>query len=201
MPDWDERYQRGDHSSAEPSKLLRRAVATLTPGRALDLACGAGRHAIFLAGLGWDVTAIDSSRAGIEIMQQRTIESNVTIDAHIADLERGEFPIATESYELICDFYYLQRDLFPQLRAGIKRGGTFVAAIHLISDHPLEDASEDPLEDPLKARRNPAFLLAAGELRAEFRGWDITHYHETRVDDDDPGEHHYRSAEIIATKP
>lgn len=188
MPDWDERYGRGDYSSAEPSQLLRRAVATLTPGRALDLACGVGRHAIFLAGLGWQVTAVDSSRTGIEMMKQRAAESGVVVDAQIADLEQGEFPIATESYDLICDFYYLQRNLFPRLHAGLKPGGTFVAAIHLISNDPSEET------------RNPAFLLAPGELRAEFRGWDITHYHETQMDDDDPGEHHYRSAEIIATK-
>ena len=188
MPDWDERYGRGDHSSAEPSQLLRRAVATLAPGRALDVACGVGRHAIFLAGLGWEVTAVDSSRAGIEIMKRRAAESGVKIDARIADLERGEFLLAAESYDLICDFYYLQRDLFPQLRAGLKRGGTFVGAIHLISDNPAEET------------RNPEFLLAPGELRAEFLGWEITHYHETQVNDDDPGEHHYRSAEIIATR-
>ncbi|MEO8436508.1 MAG: methyltransferase domain-containing protein [Pyrinomonadaceae bacterium] len=192
MPDWDERYGRGDYSSAEPSQLLRRAVTTLTPGLALDLACGVGRHAIFLAGLGWQVTAVDSSRTGIEIMKRRAAEAGATItsriDAHIADLERGEFPIATESYDLICDFYYLQRNLFPQLRAGVKRGGTFVGSIHLVGNDPAEET------------RNPAFLLEPGELRAEFRGWEITHYHETQMNDDDPGKHHYRSAEIIATK-
>ena len=188
MPDWNERYGRGDYSSAEPSQLLRRAVPALTPGRALDVACGLGRHAIFLAGLGWQVTAVDSSRTGIEIMKQRAAESGVEIDVHIADLERDEFQIAAESYDLICDFYYLQRNLFPQLRAGLKRGGTFVGAIHLISNDPAEET------------RNPAFLLEPGELRAEFRGWEITHYHETQMNDDDPGKHHYRSAEIIATK-
>ena len=193
MPDWDERYGRGDYSSAEPSHLLRRAVPALKPGRALDVACGVGRHAIFLAGLGWQVTAVDSSRVGIEIMKQRAAESGVTltsrIDAHIADLERGEFSILPESYDLICDFYYLQRNLFPQLRDGVKRGGTFVGAIHLISDNPEEET------------RNPSFLIKPGELRAKFRDWEITHYHETPENDDDPGEHHYRSAEIIAMKP
>lgn len=192
MPDWDERYGRGDYSSAEPSQLLRRVVPALKPGRALDLACGVGRHAIFLAGLGWQVTAVDSSRTGVEIMMQRAAGSGVTItsriDAHIADLEQGEFSIAAESYDLICDFYYLQRNLFPQLRAGLKPGGIFVAAIHLVSDNPEEET------------RNPTFLMEPGELRAEFRGWEITHYHETQMNDDDPGKHHYRSAEIIAKK-
>ena len=57
MSNWDERYSRGEHATPEPSPLLARAVELFVPktaarvvsGRALDLACGAGRHAIFLA--------------------------------------------------------------------------------------------------------------------------------------------------------
>jgi tellurite methyltransferase len=188
VADWDERYSRGEHATTEPSRLLVRAAEALAPGRALDVACGTGRHAIFLAERGWQVTAVDASGVGIEMTEKRARARGVAIEAHVADLERGEFIIDAEAYDLICVFYYLQRDLWPQLHAGVRRGGTLVAAIHLID--------ESPEAQPM----NPAFLLQPEELRAEFRSWEIKHYHETQLHDDDPGEHHRRTAEIIAIK-
>ncbi len=186
MADWDDRYRRGEHAGSEPSRLLVRAVEDLTPGRALDIACGAGRHAVFLAERGFTVTAVDSSHAAIEITEQRARERGVTLDARVADLERGEFVIARDVYDLISVFYYLQRDLFPQIRAGLKAGGTLVAAIHVVD------------EDPASRLANPAFSLRPGELRSEFRGWEIIHYREGQPDDDD---HKRRTAEIIARRP
>ena len=197
MADWDERYERGEYATLEPSALLVRAVETFAaarggrrPGglRALDLACGAGRHALYLAERGFDVTAVDSSRAGVEITRRRAGERGLRLDARVADLERGEFPLEPASYDLICDFYYLQRDLFPQIRAGVRRGGLFVAAIHL--------TDEDPEARPM----NPDFLLRPGELREEFRGWELLHYAETKGHDRDAGRHTRRSAELIARK-
>lgn len=86
---WDERYLSGEHTTKEPSPLLRKAIKNLKPGRALDIACGVGRHAIHLAKHGWQVTAVDSSRAGIEILQQRAREAGVTVRTRVADLESG----------------------------------------------------------------------------------------------------------------
>ena len=188
MADWDERYSQGLHATSEPSRLLVRVAEALAPGRALDVACGVGRHAIFLAERGWQVTAVDASRVGIEVTKERARERGVKLEARVADLERGEFVIEAEGYDLICVFYYLQRDLWPQIRAGLRPGGTLVAAIHL---------SDDGAETP---PANPAFLLQPEELRAEFRAWEITHYYETQLTDDDPGEHHRRTAEIVAVK-
>ena len=197
MADWDERYSRGEHATLEPSRLLVRAVEIFashaggeSPGsrRALDLACGAGRHAIFLAERGFVVTAVDSSAVGVQLTRERGRERGIWLDARVADLEGGEFPIAPDSYDLICDFYYLQRDLFPSIRDGVRRGGLFVAAIHLTDD--------DPEVKPM----NPDFLLHPGELREEFRDWNILHYEETAGHDGDAGEHTRRSAELIARK-
>lgn len=185
MADWDERYSRGDHATAEPSRLLIRAAEHLAPGRALDIACGAGRHAIFLAEHGWQVVAVDASRVGIEITNERARERGVVIDTRIADLERGEFIIEPDAYDLICVFYYLQRDLFQQIRAGVVKSGTLVAAIHIID------------EDPSARLSNPAFSLKPEELRAEFQGWEILHYREGQPDDE---RHKRRTAEIIARK-
>jgi SAM-dependent methyltransferase len=189
MADWNERYSRGEHATLEPNHLLVRVAENLSAGRALDLACGAGRHALLLARLGWRVTALDASSVGIELTKERARESNVEVDARVADLERDEFEIEREAYDLIAVFYYLQRDLWPQIRHGLRAGGTLVAAIHLVDEEPENEPG------------NPDFLLQPDELRTEFNDWEILHYHETRLTDEDAGEHHRRTAEIVARKP
>src|SRR5260370_265091 len=118
MTDWDTRYRKGEHVSAEPHPLLTRFAANLVPGRALDLACGTGRHALWLAGHGWQVTAVDSASAAIEILKKQAQDRGVPINAVCADLERHEFVIEPESYDLILVVNYLQRDLFPSICAG-----------------------------------------------------------------------------------
>ncbi len=185
MADWNERYSRGEHIIKEPLPLLVRAASELKPGRALDLACGAGRHAIFLAGRGWRVTAVDASGVGIELAEVSARERGVEVDWRVIDLEGGRFEIEAEAYDLIGVFYYLQRDLFPQIRAGVSPGGVVVAAIHT--------ADESPGLKPM----NPEFLLRPGELRAEFHGWEILHDYEGAPTE---GGHRRRTAEIVARK-
>ncbi len=197
MADWDERYRRGEHATDEPNGLLVRAVemlasrvegGSLKGRRALDLACGAGRHALFLAARGMRVTAVDASRVGVGLTLSRARERGLEVDARVADLERGEFVIEEGAYDLVCDFYYLQRDLFPAMRAALKEGGLLVAAIHMVDD--------SPQAKPM----NPDFLLRPGELRGAFGGLEILHQHETTGHDPDAGEHTRRSAELIARK-
>lgn len=176
-PKWDERYARGEHAGMEPDPLLVRAVEEFgaelfvedgARPRALDVACGAGRHAVFLAARGFSVTAVDSSRVGVGLLEERARASGLEVDARVADLERGEFAFEPGAYALVCDFQYLQRDLFPVMRAAVRRGGLFVAATHM--------QDERPGLRPM----NPDFLLRAGELREYFRGWELLHYEEAR---------------------
>lgn len=182
---WDDRYRSGKYSAAEPHRLLVGLAADLPPGRALDLACGTGRHANFLAARGWLVTAVDNSAVGIDIARRRAAEKAVEVDYHIADLETGEFLIEPGFYDLICDFYYLQADLFAKMRSGVKSGGVIVSTIHLYDEGEPE------------AR----FVLREGELRGFFHDFEILHYHETSSVDRDAGDHHRRTAEIVCRKP
>jgi tellurite methyltransferase len=182
METWDERYSGGKYSTDKPHRLLIELAGKLKPARVLDLACGAGRHAVFLAEKGWQVTAVDNSAVGIEIARQRAKEKGVTIDFRVADLETGEFAIEPDAYDLIGDFYYLQRDLFVPMKAGVKAGGIIVSTVHIYGAG--EDAGN--------------FLLREGELREYFRDFEIRHYHETSKTDTDAGEHHRRTAEIVA---
>jgi len=186
VADWNERYSRREPGTKEPMPLLVRVTEKLKPGRALDLACGAGRHAIFLAERGWNVTAVDASHAGIELAKATAHERGVEVDWRVADLERFEFEIEAEGYDLIGDFYYLPHNFFPLIRMGVRPGGIFVAAIHMVD--------EAPDVKPM----NPAFLLKPGDLRAEFEGWEILHDYEGRPTEEG---HRRRSAEIVARKP
>lgn len=189
VADWDERYSqrhsRGEHIIKEPLPLLVRIVDGLKPGHALDLACGTGRHAIFLAERGWRVTAIDASSVGIELAKETARGRGVEVDWRVADMESERFEIEAGAYDLVGVFYYLQRSLFPQIRAGVRAGGIVVAAIQMID--------ESPDVKPM----NPEFLLQPGELRTEFDDWEILHYYEGTPTEEG---HRRRSAEIVAKK-
>src|SRR5262249_26305115 len=98
----------------KPEPVLVAAVQDLKPVRALDLACGSGRNAVWLAEKGWLVTAVDIAPE---------VPSHAGIESHIADLERHELTIVPWSWDLIVMCRYLQRDLFEPAKAGIVPGG------------------------------------------------------------------------------
>jgi SAM-dependent methyltransferase len=156
--DWDQRYAHGEHLDDQPSQIVVQAAEGLPPGRALDLACGPGRNAMYLATRGWQVTAVDSSPVALDIFRRRA--SDLDIDIRLADLERREFTIDPGAWDLICDIRYLQRDLFEDIRAGLRPGGIFVAEILLGEGR---------------------FRMAPGELRALFEDWTVLHYTESDV--------------------
>jgi tellurite methyltransferase len=187
---WDARYARGEglHEYA-PSAPLPIAIEGVEPGLALDLATGAGRHAIYLAERGWRVVAVDVSPVGVGLMTEEARRRGVAglVEGRVADLEsipRG-FRIEPESYDLICDFYFLDRTLFDEIRGGVRRGGRFAAAIH------VDDGATD---------MNPAFLLAPGELRrlVEGWGWEILVWSEGASEESG---HHHGTAQIVARRP
>ena len=182
MPrNWDQHYSDPANVDSAADPLLIQAAEMLPPGRALDLACGPGRHSLYLARLGWRVTAVDSSAVAVDLLHSQS--KGLPLDVRLSDLEKHQLHIAPDTYQLICDFHYLQRDLFPQIRDGVHPGGIFVGAIHLVQ----EGCTETP--------RNPAFLLQPGELRSFFDGWKVVFYSEGVE-----SVHGRRSARIIARR-
>ena len=130
MPrDWKSVFSHPDNLDFSPDPLLVANCETLAPGRALDLACGHGRNAIYLATLGWRVTAVDREEAAIRLLREHA--AGLNIDARVCDLEDSSFAIEPFAFDLICDFLYLDRKLFPQIREGVKPGGTFIGAMLL----------------------------------------------------------------------
>lgn len=180
---WNERYLAGEQLFEPPSPLVERFAANLEPQAALDLACGPGRNALYLAERGWSVVAVDGSPVAISVLEERARRKGVTISARVADLERGEFEIQPGAYGLICACYYLQRSLLPRIKTGLKPGGMAIAIVHLAG-------AEEPEGTPTRAR--------PGELRDQFAGWGILHYYEGQ-----PQEacHQRPVAELVATSP
>ncbi len=185
IPAWDERYRSGAHAASdfntEPSPLLVATVSSLPPGNALDLASGTGRNALWLAEHGWKVTAVDGSAAAIEALRKRADERHVAIDARVANLERHEFAIAPSAWDLIAVCYYLQRDLFELVKAGVVPGGILIAIVHIT----------EPSEEPTGHRLRP------GELKIFFDGWEILHYAEGKPNDP---VHERACAEVVARR-
>lgn len=180
LEDWNRRYQAGEQLFETPAPLVQEFAGSLQRGTALDLACGPGRNALFLAERGWRVTAVDGSPIAIDLLRHRAREKNLNIDAHVADLERGQYEIPPGTFDLIVDAYYLQRDLIPVMQCGVHEGGTIIAIVHLADP-------DQPHGTPTRA--------TPGELRVYFRGWTILHYYEGQ-----PREscHQRAVAEIVA---
>lgn len=104
---WDERFASPDYVSPAPMQFLVDLANRLPPGRLLDLACGAGRHAALFASHGWQVTAVDSSPAGL----LRAARPGVT--AILADLTNMELPPGP--WDLTVVALYKDRELFARL--------------------------------------------------------------------------------------
>lgn len=181
---WDERYRNRKNEEdfdAGPARLVVETARKLAPGKALDLACGAGRNALWLAQNGWRVTAIDGAQAAIEALRARASELKIEIDARTADLQNHEYAIEASTWDLITICYYLQRNLFAPAKQGVKPGGVLIAIVH------ITEAGEQAT----------ASRLRPGELAQYFRGWEILHQYEGKSHD---AAHRRPVAELVARR-
>ncbi len=133
--DWNRRYAVGDRvrSTAEPNRFLVAEIAGIAPARALDLACGAGRNAVWLAERGWRVTAVDFSDVALGRARDLASSRHVKIDWVQADVVT--WTPAARTYDLVC-VLYLQLPAPERRRAlahavdGLAPGGTLLVVGH-----------------------------------------------------------------------
>ncbi len=164
---WDSRYnQMGPAATTEIRPLLSHWLPELPrQGTALDIAAGAGRHSLALAARGLTVHAVDISVQGLQLLRRRMTDS-MTIFPIVLDLERGWLP--QTHYQVIVNFLFLERAVFPTLRNRLMPGGWLV----------METFTVEQLQLPHKQHLRRNFLLEKGELYKTFAGMEILFYDE-----------------------
>jgi SAM-dependent methyltransferase len=130
-------------------------------GDSLDLACGSGRHAIWLAEQGFQTMAIDRDVAAIEELTEEASRRGLSIRTRVVDLESGERVLETDAFDLIVVVHYLHRPLFPSIVSALRPGGVLVYETFTRA----QAARGKPT--------NPAFLLEPGELLTLVRPLQI----------------------------
>jgi SAM-dependent methyltransferase len=156
---WDKKYK----TQLLPTKtveVVEQYAGLATGNKALEIACGMGRNAKFLAKQGFEVEALDISPIAIASLQNIP---NIT--AKEVDLD--EYVLKENAYDLIVCTYFLKRELFPQIEKALKEGGIFIFETFM---HHAENT---------KVPSNKSFLLNEGELEATFDDrYEILHLQE-----------------------
>ena len=154
-----------------PSEFLHEIFASgrwqIAPGRALDLATGKGRNALFLAQRGFDVVAIDVSAVALEEARKRADARSLRIFWRQENIETLTLP--EDCYDLVVNFNYLQRSLMPQIKTALKVGGHVIFETYLVDQRVIGHP------------KNPAYLLEHNELLQHFREFRVLYYREGKV--------------------
>jgi SAM-dependent methyltransferase len=181
---WNHRYREGayrdrTHPSAMVAEYVPDVIATqrATSGgdlelEALDLACGAGRNALYLASLGYRVDAVDISAEALARGEQaaRTAGFRISWTAH--DLDQG-LPRALGDYDLIVIVRYLDLSLIAATAERLRPGGYLICEAHLKANQPVIGP------------RDPNFRAGPGELRDAAAGLQVVEYWEGLTSDPD----------------
>ncbi len=158
---WDERYAAARQWSLTPNQLVAERLGDLAPGRGLDLACGEGRNAIWLAGRGWQMTALDFSAVAIDRGREAAAEAGVSLTWVVGDALAEPLP---EVDLVVLAYLQLPAD---QRRTAVRRawdalapGGTFLLVAHDSTN--LTEGTGGP--------QDPAVLYTAEDVLADLGG-------------------------------
>lgn len=182
--DWDARYAAQELIwTAEPNRRFVQEVQMLAPGRAIDLAAGEGRNAVWLAERGWEVDALDFSKVALEKGRQLAQARGVAQTVHFeqADLRHASLPSA--AYDLVALIYLQipQETLVPILKRSVQAlipGGHWVLIAHDSSN--LEHGFGGPKHADMLYTADQVLRALDGSLVIEFAG---TIEREVKTDD------------------
>lgn len=182
---WDAKYaEKTSLTFQPPDEWLVRHAPPLAAGRALDLACGQGHNAIWLAQRGWNVDAVDISPVGLALAKRGAEQAEAPVISWIvADLDIFEPP--SNAYDLVTVFRFLDRQRLPQLiEKSLRPGGILI----------YETFSQGQLSRADNHLKSARFTLGPGELPKLFPDLEIVFHEETELTD--------RSvARLVARKP
>lgn len=159
---WDAKYENEVFIfGTEPISFIRNNLKLLPKGKVLDIAMGEGRNGVYLAANGFEVEGIDISEVGLKKAHQLAEQNNTKITTRVVDLENAQ--LEKDKYDVVLCTYYMQRNLIPQMKAAVKKGGVVVF--------------ETYNEDYLKYRKfNPKWALKHNELLELFKDFKIIRY-------------------------
>jgi SAM-dependent methyltransferase len=170
---WDERYATDEFVyGTEPNDFLKAHADKLKPGRVLCLADGEGRNGVFLATLGFEVTAVDLSAVGLEKAQRFAAENGVEITTIHADL--NDFDIAPNHWDNIVSIFCnlpapLREKVHPAAAAGLTKGGVFLLEAYTVRQLEMPGQGGPPV---------PEMMYSADMLKQDFQGVEIVHAEE-----------------------
>jgi SAM-dependent methyltransferase len=161
---WDERYSGAEYEwKTEPNQFVAAELAGLPPGRALDLAAGEGRNSVWLAERGWQVTAVDFSRVGLEKGRKLSAARGVSVNWVVADLV-GYQPDPRAFDLVLIAYLHLEAqsraEVLARAAAALAPGGTLFMVGHDRAN--LTEGAGGP--------QDPGLLYTADELRADLSG-------------------------------
>jgi SAM-dependent methyltransferase len=162
--EWDRRYAGSELLwTGKPNRFLVAEAGDLPPGRALDLACGEGRNAIWLADQGWQVTGVDFS--GVALEKARRLAAARGIEAEWVAADLLEYRPERRGYDLVIAFYLQVSD--PQRRQILRAAGDAVAAggTLLVVAHDSRN-----LEQGHGGPRDPSVLYTTEDVAGDLDG-------------------------------
>ena len=161
---WDDRYASAELVwSAEPNRFVAAELSELAPGRALDVACGEGRNAIWLASVGHDVTAVDFSGVALAKARELAAKQGVSVRWVEADVVESALPEGPYDLVLLC---YLQlpaaarRVVLTKASSALAAGGTVLVIAHDIRN----------LTEGVGGPQDPAVLCGPEDVAADLDG-------------------------------
>lgn len=195
---WDARFLSREHVyGTEPNDFLVEAASALPPrAKVLSLGEGEGRNAVYLAGLGHDVTAVDASRVGLEKAERLARQRGVSIETVVQDL--ADHSIEPEAWDgAILIFCHLPPELRRRVHRGVVRGLRPGGVVLLEAYTPAQ------LEHRTGGPPVPELLYSAEALREDFEGLELRHLRELERDVVEGKLHTGRAAvvQLIGVKP
>jgi len=180
---WNSRYAEDSYRKGNPVTLLEDWLPKLSAGKALDIACGAGRNSLFMAHAGFDVDAIDISREGLLKARQSAESEGFDINWIEHDLDQPyDFD---DDYDLIVVMWYVNLPLIKRLCDCLVPGGVMICEEHLITTDPT-----------VIGPRTADFRVAPGALREATASLEVLHYQES-IESNSEGEA-VASARVVA---
>jgi tellurite methyltransferase len=207
--DWDKRWQeeggRADWLSPEPDvESVARDLLARGARKALDLGCGVGRHALYLASQGFEVRALDGSRAGLDHASQEAKAAGLAIDFRLCSMMDIDYPDESFDYVLAWNVIYhgdepVVRHCIDQIRRVLKPGGlyqgTMLSKRNRLYNQGIEVAANTFVSDTSDDKQHPHFYCNAKELIDLFSGFEIVSLYDR--EHKKPGSFHWQ---VVAEK-